>query len=37
MKEVEPRFENSRAIIQSCRAEMGKRIVGQQNLIDGIL
>ncbi len=37
MKEIEPRFGQSRAIIQSCRAEMGKRIVGQQSLIDGIL
>ncbi len=37
MKETEPRFVRSRTIIQSCRDEMGKRIVGQQALIDGIL
>jgi len=37
MKEDEARFGRSRTIIQSCRTEMGKRIVGQQALIDGIL
>lgn len=37
MKENEVKFVQSRAVIQSCRTEMGKRIVGQQSLIDGIL
>lgn len=37
MKENEARFERSLAAIRSCRAEMGKRIVGQEALVDGIL
>lgn len=37
MKEDTARYERSLAIVRSCRAEMGKRIVGQEALIDGIL
>jgi len=37
MKEDEARFEKSLALINSCRAEMAKHIVGQEALIDGIL
>ncbi len=37
MKDNEGKFERSLSVIQSCREEMGKRIIGQQPLIDGIL
>ena len=37
MKENEARFEKSRSVIASCRAGMGKRIIGQEALVDGIL
>jgi MoxR-like ATPase len=30
-------FEKCRAIIDSCRAEISKRVVGQQQVVDGIL
>jgi len=39
MKNMEDivRFEKSLALVNSCRAEMAKHIVGQEALIDGIL
>ena len=37
MKENTAHFEKSLALVKNCRQEMGKRIVGQQPLIDGIL
>lgn len=37
MKEDSARFEESRAIVDACRAGMRTRIVGQDALIDGIL
>jgi len=37
MMEDKARFEKSLALINSCRAEMAKHIVGQEALVDGIL
>lgn len=37
MKEDEAQFEKSLLLVAACRVEMGKRIVGQETMIDGIL
>ena len=37
MTEFEDRIAHTSAELDQCREEIGKRIVGQQNMVDGIL
>ncbi len=37
MEKIEQKIERCKAIIEQCRAESAKRIIGQEQVIDGIL